>query len=127
MLREHRDLTAARSFFRSAKTITGLTPDRVTTDGLDAYPRAIRTVLGKRVRHRASRYLNNRVEQDHRGIKGRCRPMLGSKSTASAQRYCQCYDELRNSFAANSECASTFLLLRDVIATCAELPSPSAS
>jgi hypothetical protein len=31
------------------------------------------------------------------------------------------------SFAANSECASTFLLLRDVIATCAEQRSPSAS
>jgi transposase-like protein len=96
MLSEHRDLAAARSFFRSAKAITGVTPDRVTTDGLDAYPRAIRTVLGKRVRHRKSKYLNNRVEQDHRGIKGRCRPMLGFKSIASAQRYCQCYDELRN-------------------------------
>jgi transposase-like protein len=96
MLSERRDLAAARSFFRSAKAVTGVTPDRVTTDDLDAYPRAIRTVLGERVRHRTSRYLNNRVEQDHRGIKGRCRPMLGFKSTASAQRYCQCYDELRN-------------------------------
>jgi hypothetical protein len=37
MLSEHRDLAATRSFFRSAKTITGVTPDRVTTDRLDAY------------------------------------------------------------------------------------------
>jgi len=46
MLSEHRDLTAAKAFFRSAKAVTGVTPDRVTTDGHDAYPRAIRTELG---------------------------------------------------------------------------------
>ena len=61
-----------------------------------AYPRAIRTELGRQVRHRTSRYLNNRVEQEHRGIKGRCRPMLGLKSIVSAARYCRCHDELRN-------------------------------
>jgi putative transposase len=40
MLSEHRDLAAARAFFRLAKAVTGVTPDRVTTDGHDAYPRA---------------------------------------------------------------------------------------
>jgi putative transposase len=98
-LSEHRDLAAARAFFRSAKAVTGVTPDRVTTDGHDAYPGAIRTELGKHVRHRTSRHLNNRLEQDHRGIKDRCRPMLGLKSTVSATRYCRGYDELRNSHA----------------------------
>jgi putative transposase len=92
----HRDLAAARAFFRSAKAVTGVTPDRVTTDGYDAYPGAIRTELGKHVRHRTSRYLNNRLEQDHRGIKSRCRPMRGLKSTVSAARYCRGYDQLRN-------------------------------
>jgi transposase-like protein len=96
MLSEHRDMTAAKAFFRSTRTVTGVTPDRVTKDGHDAYPRAIRTGLGRQVRHRTSRYLNNRVEQDHRGIKGRCRPMLGLKSTVSATRYCRCHEELRN-------------------------------
>jgi transposase-like protein len=96
MLSEHRDLAAARAFFRSAKMATGVTPARVTTDGHDAYPRAIRTELGRQVRHRMNCYLNNRLEQDHRGIKGRCRPMLGLKSTASAAHYCRCHDELRN-------------------------------
>jgi len=33
---------------------------------------------------RQSRYMNNRVEQDHRRIKRRTRPMLGFKSMASA-------------------------------------------
>jgi transposase-like protein len=95
-LSEHRELAAARAFFRLAKAVTGVTPDRVATDGHDAYPRAIRTELGQHVRHRTSRYLNNRLEQDHRGIKDRCRPMLGLKSTVSAARYCRGYDELRN-------------------------------
>jgi transposase-like protein len=35
----------------------------------DAYPRAIRTELGRQVRHRMSCYLNNRLEQDHRTSK----------------------------------------------------------
>jgi hypothetical protein len=33
MLNEHRDLAAAKAFFRSAKMLTGVTPDRLTTDG----------------------------------------------------------------------------------------------
>ena len=95
MLSEHRDLAAAKAFFRSAEMVTGVTPARVTTNGHDAYPRAIRTELGCQARHRTSCYLNNRLEQDHHGIKGRCRPMLGLKSTASAARCCRFHDELR--------------------------------
>ena len=71
--------------------MTGITPDRVTTDGHDSYPRAIRTELGKDVRHRTSAYLNNRLEQDHRGIKGRYRPMQGFKCPRSAARFCRAY------------------------------------
>src|SRR2546423_1941330 len=93
---EHRDMAAAQAFFRSAKAVTGITPDRVTTDGHDSYPRAIRTELGKAVRHRTSRYLNNRLEQDHRGLKGRYRPMRGFKCPRSAARFCRGHDELRN-------------------------------
>jgi putative transposase len=96
MFSEHRDMAAAKAFFRSAKAVTGVTPDRVTTDGHDSYPRAIRTELGKRVRHRTSRYKNNGLEQDHRGLKGRYRPMQGFKCPRSAARFCRGYDELRN-------------------------------
>jgi putative transposase len=94
-LSETRDMAAARAFFRSAKTVTGITPARVTTDGHDSYPKAIRTELGDEVRHRTNRYLNNRIEQDHRGIKGRYEPMLGFKSSFAAARFCRSYDELR--------------------------------
>lgn len=97
MLSETRDMKAARGFFRSAKAVTGITPARVTTDGHDSYPRAIRSELAQHVRHRTSRYLNNRLEQDHRGIKGRYRSMRGFKCLGSAaDRFCRGYDELRN-------------------------------
>jgi len=33
---------------------------------------------------RSNQYLNNVVEQDHRAIKGRCRPMMGFKSHRTA-------------------------------------------
>jgi putative transposase len=95
MLSEHRDMAAAKAFFRSAKSATGLTPDRVTTDGHGCYPRAIRATLGRHVEHRTSAYKNNRLEQDHRGVKGRIRCMRGFKEVAAAARFCRGYDELR--------------------------------
>src|ERR687885_814201 len=58
MLSEHRDMAAARAFFRSAKAAAGVTPDQVTTDGHGSYPRAIRSALGRRVVHRTSAYKN---------------------------------------------------------------------
>jgi transposase-like protein len=96
MLSERRDMAAARAFFRSAKAATGVTPDRVTTDGHGSYPRAIRTALGRRVAHRTSAFKNNGLEQDHRGVKGRIRCMRGFKSFRSAERFCRSHDELRN-------------------------------
>jgi putative transposase len=96
MLSEHRDMKAAQAFFRSAKATMGFRPDRVTTDGHGSYPRAIRSVLGKKVRHRTSAYLNNRIEQDHRGIKGRIRCMRGFKSHEAADRFCREHGELRH-------------------------------
>ncbi|MCK8788151.1 DDE-type integrase/transposase/recombinase [Roseomonas sp. NAR14] len=54
MLGEHRDMAAAQAFFRSARSTTGMVPDRVTTDGHGSYPRAIRSTLGRRVEHRNS-------------------------------------------------------------------------
>jgi putative transposase len=96
MLSETRDMAAAEKFLRSAKTVTGVTQARVTTDGHDRYPRAIRSQLGTDVRQRNSQYLNNRIEQDHRGIKSRYGPMRGFAAISSAARFCRCHDELRN-------------------------------
>jgi putative transposase len=56
MFSEHRDMAAAKAFLVSAKMVTGVSPDRVTTDGHDSYPRAIRTILGKSALHRNNCY-----------------------------------------------------------------------
>ncbi|MDP9374377.1 MAG: transposase, partial [Chloroflexota bacterium] len=73
-------------------------PERVTTDGHDAYPRAIHETLGDAVTHRTSRYLNNRLEQDHRGVKQRYYPMRGFGSVTSAARFCPAFEEQRHYF-----------------------------
>lgn len=93
---EHRDMAAAQAFFRSARAATGIMPDQVTTDWHGSYPRAIRSTLGRRVMHRTSAYKNNRLERDHRGVKGRIRGMRGFKGFGSAERFCRSHDELRN-------------------------------
>ena len=97
-------MAAAETFFRSAKEVTGTVPARVTTDGHDSHPRAIRIRLGKGVKHRTSRYLNNRIEQDRRGTNGRDRPIRGFKRPDSAARFCQGFDDLRNFFQIGSRC-----------------------
>jgi transposase-like protein len=98
MLSEKRDLGAAKKFFRQAKDVVGHKPTKVTTDGHDSYPRAIRRILGHKVVHRTSRYLNNRLEQDHRGVKQRYYPMRGFGSFEAATRFCSAFDEQRNYF-----------------------------
>jgi transposase-like protein len=65
-------------------------------DGHGSYPRAIHSTHGRQVEHRNSAYKNNRLEQDHRGIKGRIRCIRGFKSFGSPERFCRGYDELRN-------------------------------
>jgi putative transposase len=77
LLSKKRDKAAAEAFFRSARIVAGRVPEKVTTDGHDAYRGAIKTALGEGVCHRTNRYLNNHLEQDHRGIKQRRRPMGG--------------------------------------------------
>jgi len=94
-LSDTRDLAAAEAFFRAAWTSTGVMPHRITTDGHDAYPRAIRHVFGDHVQHRTNRYLNNHLEQDHRGIKQRYRPTGGLKTFVTAARFCRVFDEIR--------------------------------
>ena len=61
----------------------------ITLDGYTATHRAVREMkadglLPRRTHLRSSKYLNNLIEQDHRGIKSRTRPMLGFKSFSSA-------------------------------------------
>src|SRR5580704_12166736 len=82
-LSRNRDVNAAKSFLRSAMKNTRI-PTKITLDAYAASHRAVREMkedgeLPRRVQSRSSQYLNNLVEQDHRRVKPRVRPMLGFK------------------------------------------------
>ncbi len=93
---ERRNLPAAKRFLRKAFERHGR-PERIVIDGSQTNREAIvscdtasqledrsRRKL-KPIRIRQSRYLNNRIERDHRAIKRRIQPMLGFKSINSAR------------------------------------------
>ena len=88
-LSPNRDTAAARAFFRKALRRQGCAPVSITLDGYAASHRAVREMqqdrlLPQSTKLRSSKYLNNLIEQDHRGIKSRTRPMLGFKNYDSA-------------------------------------------
>ena len=91
----HRDKHAARRVLRRLVDVAERKPQRVTTDAHPPDRRAIRWILGRTVRHRCNQSWTNRIEQDHRAVKQRSRPMLGFGSFASAVRCCSAFDELR--------------------------------
>src|SRR5919197_4133639 len=87
LLTEHRDKEAALRFLKKAIRRNGL-PETITIDGSDANEAAIRSYNeehGTHIAIRQVKYLNNIVEQDHRGVKRVTRPMLGFKSFEEAQ------------------------------------------
>jgi transposase-like protein len=82
-LSRNRDVNAAKAFLRHAMKNTRQ-PTKITLDAYAASHRAVREMketgeLPTRVRVRSSQYLNNLIEQDHRRVKQRVRPMLGFK------------------------------------------------
>jgi putative transposase len=94
-LSERRDMEAAKAFFAGAHEIAEQPPQRVVTDGLASYPRAIDEELGTDVEHEVRGCLRNPIEQSHRGIKQRYYPMLGFGAIESAKRFCQGFDEVK--------------------------------
>lgn len=94
-LSEKRDMEAAKCFFKQALAVVGHAPERVTTDGHDS---AVRETLGRNVVHRCNSNLNNRLEQDHRGIKQRYYPMRGFGNYIAATRFCRAFDGVRQFF-----------------------------
>jgi transposase-like protein len=98
MLSAHRDKHAARRFLRGLIQVAERKPLRITTDAHPAYRKAIRWIVGRKVRHRCNQHLNNWIEQDRRAIKQRYYPMRGFGSFASAAQFCTASDELRQYF-----------------------------
>src|SRR6201997_3518377 len=87
LLRAHRDKTAARRYFEKSIAQNGAT-ETVTIDKSSANLAALEAINADRetpIKIRQSKYLNNLVEQDHRAIKRRTRPMLGFKNFRCAR------------------------------------------
>ena len=86
LVQDRRAATAARRFFK--RLLTGLRsrPRRIITDGLKSYGVACREILPE-VRHRTSRYLNNRTENSHRPTRRRERQRQRFRSPEHAQRF----------------------------------------
>ena len=97
-LSDVRDQKAAESFFLQAAKTSGVTPTQITTDKEPALYPAIANVFGGKVKHRDSKYMNNCLEQDHRGPKSRLCVMKGFKNIFSALRFCTVFEEVRQLF-----------------------------
>lgn len=89
LLRKNRDAAAAKAFFRKAFRNSGY-PDKVAIDKSGSNISALNCANDnlpeeQQIEIRQNKYLNNIVEQDHRFIKKRTKPMLGFKSFHSAE------------------------------------------
>jgi putative transposase len=96
MLSKNRDEAAAKAFFIKAIGSNGM-PDKITIDksganqaGIDAinFQLIVLALLGCtliQIHVRQIKYLNNIIEQDHRGIKRMVKPMMGFKAFHSAE------------------------------------------
>ncbi|MFL9928864.1 IS6 family transposase [Paraburkholderia sp. RL18-103-BIB-C] len=87
LLRAHCDKAAARRYFEKAIAQNG-EPETVTIDKSGANVAALDVLNAERqtpIKIRQNKYLNNVVEQDHRAIKRRIRPMLCFKNFRCAR------------------------------------------
>jgi transposase, IS6 family len=92
LLSEKQDKAAAEGFFEKAiKKKANPVPEKLTTDGHQAYPWAIkglkkRKKFKKKMKHRVSKYLNNRIESDQARLKQKLKPMRGFKTFDGAEK-----------------------------------------
>ncbi len=86
LVQERRNTTAAKRFFKRLLVGLKYQPCTIVTDGLRSYGVAQRERLPS-LRHRTSRYLNNRVENSYRQTRRRERQMQRFKSPEQAQRF----------------------------------------
>jgi transposase-like protein len=87
LLRARRDKAAARRYFEKSIQQNG-EPETVTIDKSGANLAALNALNAERktpIKIRQNKYLNNLIEQDHRAIKRRTRPMLGFKDFRCAR------------------------------------------
>ncbi len=98
LLTAHRDAQAAKRFFRKAmKAVHNQEPKVINVDKNAAYPKAMdelkeKKELSESVELRPKKYLNNRVEQDHRFIKRLIKPGMEFGSFNTARRTIKGYE-----------------------------------
>jgi transposase-like protein len=98
LLTAKRDAQAAKRFFlKTLVAIHNQTPRVITVDKNAAYPKAIDELkadkeLPQTVKLRQKKYLNNIVEQDHRGIKRLVKPGMGFGSFNTQGRTIRGYE-----------------------------------
>jgi len=97
-LSDTRDQAAAEAFFKQAEKTNNVTPEQITTDKEAALYPAIENVFGESTKHRDNKYMNNRIEQNHRGIKSRYKVMKGFKDSWCAMIFCTAFEEIRQFF-----------------------------
>src|SRR5512147_1009773 len=101
MLADRRNTKAARRFLAKAlKVMRNWPPVSITTDKLGSYPKALRRLkrtgeLKDTVRHRTSKYLNNRIEADHGALKRLIRPTRGFQSMKTAYATIKGFEVMR--------------------------------
>ncbi|MGF7192211.1 transposase-like protein [Robbsia andropogonis] len=82
LLRARRDKAVAQAYFERAVALNG-DAETVTIDKSGSNLAALKAINANReiqIKIRQQKYLNNIVEQDHRAIKRRMRPMMGFKN-----------------------------------------------
>jgi putative transposase len=89
LLRKRRDKAAAKAFFRKAFKNNDI-PDKVNIDKSGSNKSALNNandnlLENEKIEIIQNKYLNNIMEQDHRFIKKRTKPMLGFKNFQSAK------------------------------------------
>lgn len=89
LLRKYRDAVATKAFFRKAFKDNGI-PNKVNIDKSGSNTCALGGLNkdlpeDQQIEIHQNKYLNNIIEQDHRFIKKRTKPMLGFKSFRSAK------------------------------------------
>lgn len=101
LLTAHRDAAAAKRFLRKAlKAVYNQEPRVINVDKNAGYPKAIdelkeKEELSVAVKLRQNKYLNNRIEQDHRFIKWLVKPGRGFKSFNTARRTIKGYETMQ--------------------------------
>ena len=98
MLSDDKTKETAEAFFYQCYDTADFIPDMITTDNEAAFEHGILEVFGNNVVHRKSKYMNNRLEQDHRAPKLRYRAMKGFKDEFAALSMTHCFEEIRQLF-----------------------------